>query len=228
MMRRRDIILGGLGVGAFATAEALRPRKRLVLLKGTIEQTIPLAFAGWRSQTSDDLVSPAQAGKLAQSLYSETVSRVYSDGTGPDVMVLAAYGDTQSDLLQLHRPESCYPAVGYALKLARSVEVPLPGGANLPARQVVAAMEGRTENITYWTRMGETLPRTGSEQRMARIQNAVHGFVPDGILMRCSVVSDDSDGAFRTLDRFVGDLLRATAKDRRPALIGSDLATRLA
>src|SRR3954454_20035171 len=108
MMNRRDMILGGLGVGALATAEALRPRKRLLLLRGTtIEATIPLSFAGWEAQTVDNLISPEQAGRLARSLYSETVARIYYEAaTGAGVMILAAYGDIQSDLLQLHRPES--------------------------------------------------------------------------------------------------------------------------
>jgi hypothetical protein len=115
MTNRRDLLIGGLALTAAGVAEALRPRKRLVLLrKGTIAQAMPNTFGTWTAEGSTGLVSPAQAGRLSRTLYSEIVQRVYSQtGTGAEVMMLAAYGDTQSDLLQLHRPESCYPAVGF-------------------------------------------------------------------------------------------------------------------
>src|SRR4051812_21949315 len=188
MMHRRDVLLGGLGVGALAAAEGLRPRKRLVLLQkgNTIAKSIPEAFGDWEAQSVSNLVGPEQAGRLAQSLYGETTSRqYYEQATGATVMLLAAYGDTQSDLLQLHRPESCYPAVGFTIQMARSMDLKLGGGAALPVRKVVAATADRTENILYWTRMGEFLPQTGSQQRVARLDNAMQGFVPDGILFRC-------------------------------------------
>jgi EpsI family protein len=229
MMRRRDLILAGLGLTAAVGAEALRPRKRLVLLRDTtVEDTIPQSFAGWGAETVSDLVGPEQAGRLARSLYSETIARVYYEAaTGAGVMMLAAYGDTQSDLLQLHRPESCYPAVGFTLRMARSIELPLPGGAMLPARRVIATTEQRTESIVYWTRMGEALPQTGGQQRMARLDNAVQGYVPDGILVRCSTVGEP-DAAFKIVDRFVAAMLHAVPKEKRPALVGTDLARRIA
>lgn len=229
MMLRRDLILAGLGLAAAGGAEALRPRKRLVLLRNTtIEETIPRSFAGWEAETVSDLVGPEQAGRLARSLYSEIVTRVYYEAaTGAGVMLLAAYGDTQSDLLQLHRPESCYPAVGFTLRLAQSVDLPLPGGAILPARRVVATTEQRTESIVYWARMGEVLPQTGGQQRMARLDNAVQGYVPDGILVRCSTVGDP-EAAFKLVDRFVTAMLHAVPKDKRPALVGTELAGRIA
>lgn len=228
-MRRRDLVLSALALGSIGAAEALTPRKRMLLLKAgdSIENTIPKSFAGWEAESVGGLVGPAQAGRLARSLYSETVTRVYYEGeTGAAVMLLAAYGDTQSDLLQLHRPESCYPAVGFTLKMADSVELSLPGGALLPARRVIAYSEQRTENILYWTRMGEELPRTGGEQRMARLENAIRGYVPDGILVRCSVLGAARE-AFPIADRFTTTMLRAIPKNRRAALVGSELARRI-
>lgn len=227
-MRRRDLILAGLGVGAFATAEALKPRRKLKLLQtGTIADALPARFGPWEAQPAD-LVNPAQAGRLARALYSETVSRTYFNlETGEFTMLLAAYGDTQSDLLQLHRPESCYPAVGFALQSTKSVDVPLRTGALLPARHVVATMEDRVENILYWTRMGEALPRTGAEQRSARLSNAMKGFVPDGILVRFSALGD-SPKSFALLGSFVPALLVNVKPQFRPALIGSDLSRKLA
>lgn len=226
-MRRRDLLFAGLAVGALGAAEALRPRRKLVLLKsGTIAEAIPQAFGVWEAHAAD-LVSPEQAGRLAKTLYSEIVSRTYVNlDSGAAVMLLAAYGDTQSDLLQLHRPESCYPAVGFTLQSARSVTLPI-GEAQLPAREVVATIEDRVENIVYWTRMGEELPRTGGEQRDARLSNAIRGFVPDGILVRCSAVGE-SGPSFKVLHSFVPELLRAVSERHQPALIGTSLAQHVA
>jgi EpsI family protein len=228
VIRRRDVVLAGLGISALGVAEALRPRDKLKLLRagGTIEAALPRAFGSWASHAAD-LVSPAQAGRLATSLYSETVGRAYiNDATGAEVFVLAAYGDTQSDLLQLHRPESCYPAVGFTVTLSRPTTVPMAGGA-IPGRRVIATMEGRSENIIYWTRLGERLPQSAGDQRNARLLNAMAGFVADGILMRCSALGEPAP-AFAALERFIPELLQATPKDLRPALVGTDLARRIA
>jgi EpsI family protein len=228
MIRRREMILAGLGLSALGLAEALKPRNKMKLLKpgGTIEAALPSHFGTWVSQAAD-LVSPAQAGRLATSLYSETVGRAYLDeATGEEVFVLAAYGDTQSDLLQLHRPESCYPAVGFTVTLSQPTTVPL-ANLKIPGRRVIATMEGRSENIIYWTRLGERLPQSAGDQRDARLLNAMDGFVADGILMRCSAMGD-APAAFARLERFIPELLKATPKDLRPALVGTDLARRIA
>ncbi len=228
-MRRRDIMLAALGVGALGVAEALKPRKRLILLKGEkLSEALPTTFGAWESQTASGLVTPEQAGRLARTLYSEIVQRTYLDkASGAEVMLLVAYGDTQSDLLQLHRPESCYPAVGFTIELTQPLDVSLGGPAPLPARRVIATTEDRRENIVYWSRLGERLPRDGKEQRADRLANAMQGYVPDGILVRCSVLGD-SDTGFATLERFVPEMLRATRKAVRPALIGTKLSDELA
>lgn len=228
-MRRRDLLIAGLGLVAAGTAEYLRPRERLVLLKnGTIDKLLPVSFANWSSETASGLVSPDQAGKLARTLYSEIVERTYHDAdTGAQVMVLAAYGDTQSDLLQLHRPESCYPAVGFTINSTKAANMPLSGSAVLPARKVEAEQQDRRENIVYWTRVGELLPQSAKEQRSARFDNARHGFVADGILMRCSTVGDPA-ACFTLLDRFVPGLLGAVDAAKRPALIGTRLTRQMA
>ena len=228
MIRRRDAVLATLGLAALGTAEFLRPRRRLVLLQGAkLEQVIPARFGAWTSQDAS-LVSPADAGKLARALYSETVARNYFDeASGALVMMLIAYGDTQSDLLQLHRPESCYPAVGFALQETRPAPVQIGKGATIPATRVIATMEGRVENIVYWTRLGERLPQTGSDQRTARLLNAMEGYVADGVLMRFSAVGP-SEPAFALLDAFIPQMLRAMRRDQLPAVIGTDLARRAA
>src|SRR5262249_35544606 len=150
---------------------------------------MPAAFGSWTSEGSSGLVSPEQAGRLARTLYSEIVQRVFTDTiTGAQVMLLAAYGDTQSDLLQLHRPESCYPALGFNITSTKAAEIPIGPHLAVPGRKVVAETEDRRENISYWTRIGEYLPQSAKEQRQVRLVNALRGYVADGILFRCSLI----------------------------------------
>ena len=130
-------------------------KKKLLLEHAKMADIVPLTFGVWSAANNANLLTPDTTGKLAAQLYSELVSRIYANElTGHEVMMLIAYGDTQSDLLQLHRPESCYPAVGYSLKLTAPAVIPLGGAAVIPARKVVAVKGERQENIVYWTRLG--------------------------------------------------------------------------
>lgn len=228
MIDRRDLLMGGLCFGAAATAYRLKPRNRLNLLGDRkMASVVPTTVGPWQSQTEDSLVQPLTEGKLAARLYSEIVSRIYAHTeTGDEIMMLIAYGDTQSDLLQLHRPESCYPAVGFQLVQSAPRPVPLAGAAAIPGRRVVAERGERRESIVYWTRLGEYLPSGAGSQREARFLNAVHGYIPDGALFRFSTLRRD-EAAFTNLDRFIADMVMAVKPGDRRALVGSKLASEL-
>lgn len=229
MIARRDLILGGAFLAAGAGAYALKPRRKVTLLTGAkMASVVPTTFGPWESQTAEGLVQPETEGKLAAKLYSEMVSRVYMNTETEDaVMMLIAYGDTQSDLLQLHRPEACYPAVGYRITQSKAATVPLANGARLPGRHVVAERTERRENIVYWTRLGEFLPDSEGAQREARLRTAMTGVIPDGALFRFSNLRDD-DKAFPTIDGFIASMIQAVAPKYRPALIGNQMAKQTA
>lgn len=226
MIARRNLLIGGACAATAGAAYALRPRKRLVLLTGAkMADILPLTFDDWSAEKSDGLVQPKTEGALASRLYSEMVGRVYHQtSTGAEVMMLIAYGDNQSDMLQLHRPEACYPAVGFNIVSSVPAVLKLDSGAEVPVRHVVAAAQGRQENILYWTRLGEYLPETSDEQRKVRLATAMQGYIPDGALFRFSVVGADSEAAFRMLHEFVPALLGQVPAAKRQALVGTRLA----
>ncbi|HEY9236158.1 MAG TPA: EpsI family protein [Phenylobacterium sp.] len=230
MTGRRELLIGVACVAAAATAYSLKPRERLVLLSGAkMADIVPLAVADWSAENSDGLVQGKAEGGLAATLYSEMVGRVYHQAsTGAAVMMLIAYGGTQSDMLQLHRPEICYPAVGFQLMSTTATTLKLADGVSLPVRHVVARSQGRQENIIYWARMGEYLPASSGEQREVRLRNAMAGYVPDGALVRFSVVGDDAKTAFQTMETFIPELVEAVAASKRPALIGTQRASAMA
>lgn len=228
MIKRRDLILGGAGLATAGLAYALKPHNKLNLLAGRkMADIVPAAFGGWTSQGDNGEVTPETAGKLAARLYNEIVSRTYTQAaTGAQVIMLIAYGTTQSELLQLHRPEACYPAVGY--RLVSNVAAPIPVGTlQVPGRRIVAEMSDHYERIVYWTRVGEFLPISGSGQRKAQLQSAFRGYVPDGALFRFSSLKPDAT-AFDLLDKFVSELVMTVAPANRAPLLGTALARRLA
>ena len=223
------MIIGGAFAASAAAGVALIPRRRMSLKpEGRITDLIPLTFKGWSSEDADGLVQPDE-GTLAASLYSEIVGRVYSNSaTGEAVMMLAAYGDTQSDMLQLHRPETCYPAVGFALLSTKAIQLLLdPDGVTIPARAVVAAAPGREEAIVYWARIGESLPNSARAQRGARLEASMRGLVPDGILVRFSTIQREGTDSFATLDRFIPEIIGAMKPADRPVLVGTRIAAEL-
>lgn len=221
-MNRRDLLIGAGCLLAAASAEAMRPRDRVSLLGGRkLASIIPTGFGPWRERQSEGLITPQSENSLAARLYTQTVGRFYERPDGALVMMLIAYGDTQSDSLQLHRPEVCYPAFGFAIETNRDAAYPIAPGVEIPGRNLTATSPGRNEHISYWTRIGEYLPTTNGEQRTAKLRQAVAGIIPDGVLVRISSVADDVDAAFALNAQFAADFVRAVAPAARPALITS-------
>lgn len=228
-LKRRDILIGGsclLGAGA---AWALTPRRRVTLMThGSLAGVVPRAFPGWVSQDVGNLVAPKEEDSLSAQLYQETIERVYRNADGVQIMVLMAHGDTQSNELQLHRPEVCYPAFGYAISRSRALDLPLASGVTLPARTMVAEAPNRRENILYWSRLGEFMPVNGGEQRMYRLKTAMDGYIADGLLARFSVVGTDQNAAVSVLEGFITALIRNVPAAQRQGLIGAARAKALA
>lgn len=230
MIGRRDFIIGGACVAAAAGAEVLRPHKRVSLLNEgqKLEDAIPKAFGKWKARDSEGIVAPQSEDSLAAKLYNQSVSRMYEDPDSNVVMLLIAYGNTQSDTLQLHRPEVCYPAFGFAIVENSATQIPIGRGATLPGRNLVASVPGRDERITYWTRVGEFLPTSNSEQREMRFRTSLAGIIPDGVLVRVSNMLPEDETGFPLNARFVAELLQAVQPAVRPALITTGKAQAIA
>ncbi len=226
MLRRRDLLLGLPLIAAAGGALALTPRNQLNLLgDGELEELVPLEIGSWTVTPSNAVILPeATEGSLADTLYNQTVSRLYLSETDLPVMMVIAYGNTQSDQLQLHRPEVCYAAVGFQIGVSNRVEIPVAPPMVLPARELVATSNERTEPILYWTRIGDYLPTSGNEQRLMKLRTEFAGYVADGVLVRLSTVAEPSRETFATLERFAKAMLEATKPAGLPALVGRPLA----
>jgi EpsI family protein len=229
MINRRDLIIGGACLAAAAGAETLRPDTRVSLLADgeKLEDGIPRAFGAWRMREGDGVLAPESEDSLAAKLYNQTVARMYEGPGGGVIMLLIAYGNTQSDTLQLHRPEVCYPAFGFEVTGSRTARFDLGGGAAIPGRNLIALSPGREERISYWTRIGEYLPVDNDEQRRMRFRTALAGIIPDGVLVRVSNLQPSDAEGFGLNGRFVADFVRAVPPRLRPALVTTGTARQL-
>jgi len=227
-MDRRSFLIGAGCLASAAGATALRPRERMSLIGNLkLETAIPDHFAGWSRFESNQIVAPESDTSLSRQLYSQSVARLYARGDDAFAMLLIAYGDTQSDTLQLHRPEVCYPAFGMEITENRPVQIAVAPQISIPGRDLVAINAERHEFITYWTRIGQALPTSGSEQRAAKLRNAMAGLIPDGVLARVSTIADDPARAFSSNQKFIVDLLAAVRPAVRRVLAGEAIARAL-
>ena len=227
---RRDLIAAALCFTGLGAAEWFRPRRlvRLLPVGQTLATMIPSRFGKWGVEENDNVVMPPAEGSLADQLYDELLVRSYSDSEElPPVVLLATYGVNQSDGLQLHRPESCYPAVGFAIVGRILQQLTIAPGISIPVVWLTAKLADRTEDIVYWTRLGNDLPQSAAEQREARLKAAIAGYTGDGVLVRASVVRTVVGPQHARVAEMLRDAILAVKPSLRSALVGSGIGDRL-
>ena len=217
---RRDLLVGGAALVAAGTAYARMPRRPTMLIgKDQLDKLVPLRIDNWSYEMASGLVLPPP-DQLARLLYDQQVTRSYSSPDQLPVMLLMAYGSSQGGMLQIHRPEICYPASGFHLTETQITAIPLPGGHHVASRSFMASSDTRVEQVLYWTRIGNVVPTSWAGQRIAVIRSNLAGSIPDGLLVRLSTVSNDAAQAQITLKKFAAEMLNAMTPAARNMLIG--------
>lgn len=230
MIARRDILMGAACLIGAGGAQALRPTRNVSLLgEDQLADVVPATFGDWQSEDVGDPLAVNGPGTLSAKLYNQLLVRAYRNTTtGDQLLALLAYGGRQTDELQLHRPEVCYPAFGFNLVRNEPFDVPIGSGVRIPARRLLAEGEDRVESIIYWSRMGEYLPRDGGEQREDRLRIAMQGVIPDGLLCRFSGLSAEPGREWSAIEGFLPAFLGAIAPGHRKVLIGTQRANQMA
>jgi EpsI family protein len=217
---RRKLLFGMLFCAASGVAAWRLPRKHLDYLgKDTLEQLVPKSIGRWNFVAASGLVVPPQ-DELRDATYSQLLTRVYSDGRSPPVMFLIAQSANQTGILQVHRPEFCYTASGYKI----SPVVPRPidlGSSVLHASAMDATSGGTPEHVVYWTRVGDRIPTSWTQQKLDVAELNLKGLIPDAVLVRVSCVTSDSDVARSTIDNFVRTFVASVPPSRRSVFIAS-------
>jgi EpsI family protein len=215
---RRKFLLGLLFCSAAAVAAARRPTERLDYLgREKLDELVPKTIGQWNFVAASGLVVPPE-DPLSKSLYSQVLTRVYSDGRNAPIMLLLAQNGSQTGFLQVHRPEICYTAGGYQISALARHPIQL-GSSVLIANSIDASAGGPAEHVVYWTRIGNMIPTSWQAQKMAVAEQNLKGIIPDAILVRVSCVSEDGDAARAQIDNFIRTMLQSIPANRRDVFI---------
>lgn len=198
---RRSFLIGAALSAASGIAFARQPKPiHPVVNKDAFIGWIPKKVGPWSMDATSGVILPPQ-DQLSDRLYDNLVTRVYVSSTQPAVMLLLAYNNIQDGVLQVHRPEVCYPVGGFQLSDARQADIKL-GKKAVPANFFTASTPNRIEQVSYFTRVGDSFPRSWSEQRIAVIQANLSQEVPDAMMMRASLLGKRQDEARVVLSQF--------------------------
>ncbi len=226
--QRRAFVLAACMGGASLAAWALTPTRYWSdhVAKVKYATLFPPAFGDWvlAPEQLTMVINPQQQQTL-DAIYDEIVNKVYIDrASGRRMMVSLAYGNNQSRATQVHKPEVCYPAQGFAIVNMAKVELDVGAGVPLPVMRVVTQMGRRHEPLTYWIRAGDRVVRGAVEQNLARVSLGLRGYIPDGMLFRVSEINPDTTASFALQDRFLREFLAQLPPAARESLVGSHAA----
>ncbi len=185
-----------------------------------IDAHIPRAFGDWKELPGLQPIKPPPDG-LEAEIYNQEVSRAYVDGQGRAVMLVIAYGESQSDRLQLHHPEVCYTAQGF--RVSKPVTTPFDWSETskpIPLTRLTATREGRIEPIVYWMRIGYDVTNSNWARNALKLKYGLRGWIPDGALFRVSTIGVPMEQSAEVEEKFIGDLLNSVPPDTREFMIG--------
>jgi EpsI family protein len=148
------------------------------------------------------------------------LERSYRNAAGDQIMLCIAYGSEQSPALQVHRPEICYAAGGFQIDALQHLKLAV-GPRLVPATRLHAWKVGRSEPVTYWTVLGDTVIDDSESFRWHQIALGLRGAVRDGMLVRISSIGRDGAAGFRLHAAFAADLIRAVPVQHRDRVFGN-------
>ncbi|MBW8295244.1 exosortase-associated protein EpsI, V-type [Sphingopyxis sp.] len=211
------VVLGGASAVAFARQPAIAnpkiPEKRF-------EEWVPKSFGAWDEVSQSGVILPPPDA-LSDRLYDNLITRVYVAPDLPPVMLLLAYNNAQDGVLQVHRPEFCYPVGGFQLTPTRDIMIEA-SNRSVPANFFTATAPNRVEQVAYFTRLGSAYPRKWSEQRIAVMRANLAGEVPDGMMMRVSVLGFDPREAQGLLTGFARQFIENSNPRMQRLLLGPE------
>lgn len=200
------------------------PRHSLAL--HGLEQLVPRSIGNWEAVAYEavPIINPEQQQSLLED-YDEVLSRTYvNQRTSDEVMLSIAYGSVQSHDRQIHKPEVCYPAQGFAIDSVGRRQFEL-ASRRIPVTTLHATRGRRSEYIEYWIVEGPSIVRGALEQNMKRTLLALRGIREDGLLFRVSTLSDDSARSTALLEEFSQALLQSVSPTVQAKLVGDSAAS---
>lgn len=221
----KNFVLGGLMICAALSAPILRPTHKLSEARPSneLELIIPQQFGDWHEVqlSSGEIVDPRQKEKIDR-IYSKTLARTYVNGDGYKIMLSLAYGTDQTDEKQVHRPEVCYPAQGFAIEDLRTGRLSVASEKSVPVTRLITIQGVRHEPVTYWITIGDQVVLTSLQKKIAELRYVLRKEIADGMLVRFSSIDANSERAFSMQEQFAQQMIAALAPDSQPRFIGND------
>lgn len=220
LLGRRQVVVGGLFAAASLASFGLEPRQRVPgMRRNVLDAWMPDVVGRYAAAQSSAIVLPP-SDDLESRLYDNLVSRIYIGPDGPPIMLLIAYSSTQDGMLQVHRPEFCYEAAGFELTPTTRVDLSDRSGRSFGGNAFAGTSPDRLEQVIYWTRIGSAFPQSWTQQRLAVMDENLHGRIPDGLLGRVSTTVEEGPLAIGALQQFVEALSRASSSRLNRLLFG--------
>lgn len=218
LVTRRHALIGGAMACASGLAYARMPRDgRPVIAAKTFEGWVPKQVGGWREVTASGVILPPP-DTTRDRLYDNLVTRTFAGPELPTIMFLLAYNNAQAGVVQVHRPEVCYPAGGFKLTPTQAIDLPV-GEKTVPANVFTAASPRRVEEVLYFTRLGSAFPRSWVDQRLAVVDANLRGQIPDGMMLRVSVIGPPRPVAVAAMTDFIDQFFQVASPQLRRLLV---------
>lgn len=202
---KKIIIVLVLFVSSLILTQWMTPKSvKLMASNITLDESIPKVFNSWKAVDANKLtmVNPEE-DSLVNKLYSQVLERTYVDDNGTVVLLSIAYGAKQRDDMLAHFPEVCYPAQGFNIDESKTQPITVLG-QNVDVKQLVTQRGNRSEDVSYFVRVGNKLVSTRSDQKWESIKYGIQGVIPDGLIFRVSTIGEDN--GFDIHENFMNEL----------------------
>jgi EpsI family protein len=222
------VVFAGLCIGAAGVSSWVQAHQRVTPDVDSLALTsIPTRFGQWSQVRNDDgVVSPSLQDEHGRpiAVYDRIVSRTYVEPGREPVMLMIAYKRQQYQEDRVHRPELCYYAQGFVLTRLASQILQI-GAHDIPEASFVAEAPQRRETVLYFIRIGSSITESAAAQRLTVFKAGLSGAIPDGILVRASVVEDPSNpqnvrSQVALMQNFLSALISASPSNAKALMIG--------
>jgi EpsI family protein len=132
MISRRTLLPAFALLATGGAAQVLHPKEIPAEKQLNLQKILPAKLGDWSQMPASGVVQPDETSDLAHEIYSQELMRSYVNSDGAAIMLLMAYGPSQSQYLQLHRPEICYLANGFNVTSIGLHNLALARGNALP------------------------------------------------------------------------------------------------
>jgi EpsI family protein len=224
MTRSTNILLACVAMlAAMLLALVLTPHNLMARTHDVfdIDKHLPTHFGDWSPVAGLNVVAPPAPDSLEREIYNQEASRGFVDSDGHVVMLMVAYGESQSDRLQLHHPEVCYTAQGFRVTRPSAFKLDYsPSAPPLNLTRLIATREERLEPISYWMRIGYDNSNGNWARQALKLGYGLRGWIPDGALFRVSTLGIPPEEGFKVQEKFIRDLLNSVDPQTREFMIG--------